>query len=67
MAHEDWLPAFAAVAGAPDIKEKLREGTDLNGRHYRNYIDGYNMLDYLIARGAGPFVLIIAMHFSNIF
>ena len=46
-AHEDWLPTFAAAAGAPDIKEKLLNGTDLNGRHYRNYIDGYNLLDYL--------------------
>ncbi len=50
VAHEDWLPTFAAAAGAPDIKEKLLQGTDLNGRHYRNYIDGYNMLDYLSGR-----------------
>ncbi len=47
VSHEDWLPTFAAIAGAPDIKGKLREGVDLNGRHYRNYIDGYNLLDYL--------------------
>jgi len=47
VAHEDWLPTFAAAAGAPDIKEKLRQGVDLDGRHYRNYVDGYNMLDYL--------------------
>ena len=47
VAHEDWLPTFAAVAGAPDIKEKLAAGVDLNGRQYRNYIDGYNQLDYL--------------------
>jgi arylsulfatase A-like enzyme len=47
VSHEDWFPTFAAVAGAPDIKEKLREGVDLNGRHYRNYIDGHNILDYL--------------------
>lgn len=47
VSHEDWLPTFAAVAGAPDIKEKLRSGVSLNGRRYRNYIDGYNLLDYL--------------------
>jgi arylsulfatase len=47
VSHEDWLPTFAAVAGAPDIKEQLKEGVELNGRRYRNYIDGYNMLDYL--------------------
>ena len=47
VAHEDWLPTFAAIAGASDIKEQLASGVDLNGRHYRNYIDGYNMVDYL--------------------
>ena len=47
VAHEDWLPTFAAIAGNPDIKEQLLEGADVNGRHYRNYIDGYNQLDYL--------------------
>jgi arylsulfatase len=47
VAHEDWLPTFAAVAGAPDIKDKLLKGVELNGRKYRNYIDGHNMLDYL--------------------
>jgi arylsulfatase len=47
VSHEDWLPTFAALAGAPDIKEKLANGVDLNGRRYRNYIDGYNQLDYL--------------------
>jgi arylsulfatase len=47
VAHEDWLPTFAAAAGAPDVKDKLLKGVELNGRTYRNYIDGYNLLDYL--------------------
>jgi arylsulfatase A-like enzyme len=47
VSHEDWLPTFAAAAGNPDIKEQLLKGADINGRHYRNYIDGYNQLDYL--------------------
>ena len=47
VSHEDWLPTFAAVAGAPDIKEQLKNGVTLNGRTYKNYIDGYNMMDYL--------------------
>ena len=47
VAHEDWLPTFAAAAGAPDIKEKLLKGVELNGRTYKNHLDGYNMLDYL--------------------
>ncbi len=47
VSHEDWLPTFAAVGGDDRIAEKLRSGVDLNGRHYRNYIDGYNMVEYL--------------------
>jgi len=50
VAHEDWLPTFAAVAGAPDIKEKLLKGVKLNGRTYKNFIDGYNQLDYLTGK-----------------
>jgi arylsulfatase len=47
VSHEDWLPTFAAIAGAPDIKEQLLKGVSLNGRKYKNHIDGYNQLDYL--------------------
>jgi arylsulfatase A-like enzyme len=47
VAHEDWLPTFAAIAGNPDIADQLREGAELNGRQYRNYLDGYDMTDYL--------------------
>ena len=47
VSHQDWLPTFAAAAGAPDIKSQLLEGVKLNGRSYKNYIDGYDMLDYL--------------------
>ncbi|BBO76214.1 arylsulfatase [Desulfosarcina widdelii] len=51
VAHEDWLPTFAAAAGEPAIKEKLKKGVKLNGRKYKNYLDGYNMLDYLTKAG----------------
>jgi arylsulfatase len=47
VSHEDWLPTFAAIGGDPQIKEKLRNGVELNGRSYRNYIDGVNLTDYL--------------------
>jgi arylsulfatase len=46
VSHEDWLPTLAAVAGNPNAAEQLKKGTTLNGRKYRNYIDGYNMQDY---------------------
>lgn len=50
VAHEDWLPTFAAIAGNPNIKEQLKKGTTLNGRSYKNHIDGYNQLDYLTGK-----------------
>ncbi len=47
VSHEDWLPTFAAIGGDADVKQKLRDGATLNGRTYKNYIDGYNQTDYL--------------------
>jgi len=47
VAHEDWLPTFAAIAGDTDIIERVKKGANVNGRYYKNHIDGYNMLDYL--------------------
>nr|WP_237065883.1 arylsulfatase [Microbulbifer guangxiensis] len=46
VSHEDWLPTLAAAAGNPEIKQQLLDGVRLNGRKYRNYIDGFNMLPY---------------------
>lgn len=46
VSHEDWLPTLAAAAGSGDIKDQLAEGVELNGRKYRNYIDGSNMVPY---------------------
>jgi len=47
VSHEDWLPTFAAIGGDSDMKQKLRDGVSLNGRNYKNHIDGYNQVDYL--------------------
>jgi arylsulfatase len=47
VAHEDWLPTFAAVAGDTNVKDRLLEGARINGRRYRNHLDGYNLLPYL--------------------
>jgi arylsulfatase len=47
VAHEDWLPTFASLAGATDIKDRLAKGVELNGRRYRNHVDGYDMTYYL--------------------
>ncbi|WP_262271789.1 arylsulfatase [Microvirga yunnanensis] len=45
--HHDWLPTFLAMAGDPDVVEKLKKGHRAIGRTYRNHIDGYNLLPYL--------------------
>jgi arylsulfatase len=45
--HHDWLPTFLAMAGAPDVPEQLKTGYDANGKHFKNHIDGYNMVPYL--------------------
>jgi arylsulfatase len=50
VAHEDWIPTLAAAAGEPNIKDKLRKGYMALGRNYRNYLDGYDQLDYLSGR-----------------
>ncbi len=50
VAHEDWLPTFAAAAGDSGIKDKIAKGVSLNGRKYHNYIDGYNQLDYITGK-----------------
>lgn len=50
VAHEDWLPTFAAAAGEPDIAEKVKKGYTAIGRKYKNYIDGHNQLDYLMGK-----------------
>jgi arylsulfatase len=47
VAHEDWLPTFSAIGGDPRIVEKLKQGVALNGRNYRNYLDGYDLSAYL--------------------
>ncbi|BBO35606.1 arylsulfatase [Lacipirellula parvula] len=50
VAHEDWLPTFAAAAGDDQIVKKVRDGVELNGRKYHNYLDGHNQLAYLTGK-----------------
>jgi arylsulfatase len=46
--HMDWLPTFLATAGAPDIKERLKDGNvRAIGRNYKVHLDGYNILPML--------------------
>jgi arylsulfatase A-like enzyme len=45
--HHDWLPTFLAMAGEPDVKEKLLKGHQADGQTFRNHIDGFNLVPYL--------------------
>jgi len=48
--HHDWLPTFLAMAGEPDVVEKLKQGHNANGKSFKVHIDGYNLLPYLTGK-----------------
>ncbi|MBA4011989.1 MAG: arylsulfatase [Phenylobacterium sp.] len=48
--HHDWFPTFLAIAGEPDIVEKVKKGYQACGRTYKNHIDGFNLLPYLTGK-----------------
>ncbi|WP_370296181.1 arylsulfatase [Poseidonocella sp. HB161398] len=43
----DWFPTLMAAVGDTDIKERLLEGTTIDGKEYKNHLDGFNQLPYL--------------------
>lgn len=47
VSHLDWLPTILAMAGEPDVKEKLLTGHKAMDRDYKVHLDGYNLLPYL--------------------
>ena len=47
MAHNDWMPTFAAAAGMPDAVERLKKGTKLHSKDFKVHLDGYNFLPFL--------------------
>jgi arylsulfatase len=46
----DWFPTLMAAAGDTDITERLLEGTTIDGKEYKNHLDGYDQLDYLTGK-----------------
>ncbi len=49
--HMDWLPTLLAIAGEPDIKQRLLEGgVEAIGRTYKVHLDGYNMVPYFTGK-----------------
>jgi arylsulfatase A-like enzyme len=47
VSHMDWLPTLLAMAGEPDIKEKLKKGYKAGEKTFKVHLDGYNVLPYL--------------------
>ncbi|HEY1748865.1 MAG TPA: arylsulfatase [Xanthobacteraceae bacterium] len=47
----DWFPTLVAAAGNPNITQQLLDGVTLNGRAYKNHLDGYNQMDLLTGNG----------------
>lgn len=50
----DWLPTLSAAAGNTDITDQLLKGVTIEGREYKNHLDGYNQIDLI--NGKGPSV-----------
>ena len=47
MSHNDWIPTFCAIAGEPDIVNKLKAGYTANGINYKVHLDGYDQSTFL--------------------
>ena len=47
MSHNDWIPTLCAIAGEPDIVNKLKAGYSANGISYKVHLDGYDQSQFL--------------------
>jgi arylsulfatase len=47
VGHHDWFPTLLAMAGEPDVKEKLMQGHKVGDMTYKVHLDGYNLVPYL--------------------
>jgi arylsulfatase len=47
VAHHDWMPTFAALAGDAQLTNQLLKGYKVGGMNYKVYLDGFNLLPYL--------------------
>jgi arylsulfatase len=52
VSHMDWLPTLLAMAGEPDVKEKLKKGHKIGNKTFKVHLDGYNQLPYLTGQEA---------------
>jgi arylsulfatase A-like enzyme len=47
VAHHDWLPTLVALAGDPQVTDKLLKGYQVGGMTYKVHLDGFNLVPYL--------------------
>ncbi|MBR1121125.1 arylsulfatase [Bradyrhizobium lablabi] len=47
MSHNDWIPTLCAIAGEPDIVNKLKAGYIANGINYKVHLDGFDQSQFL--------------------
>jgi arylsulfatase A-like enzyme len=47
MSHNDWIPTLCAVAGEPDVVNKLKAGYTANGINYKVHLDGFDQSQFL--------------------
>jgi len=52
LAHLDWLPTLLAVAGDPQVKDKLLKGYTVGNMTYKVHLDGDNLVPYLTGQTA---------------
>ena len=50
VSHQDMLPTLLAIAGEPDIKEKLLNGYKVGNKTFKVCIDGINALAYITSQ-----------------
>ena len=47
VSHQDMLPTLVAIAGDPDVTQKLLNGYKVGNKTFKVHIDGVNMVPYL--------------------
>src|SRR5215472_12351900 len=48
--HIDMFPTMLEIAGNPNVKQQLLDGTTVNGQKYNVHLDGDSMVDYFTGK-----------------
>ncbi len=55
VSHLDWLPTLLAMAGDPDVTQKLLDGYKVGDMTYKVHLDGFNLVPHLTGQSEkGP-------------